>query len=224
MKDLNHYFLNRKITRHKLETFLRKYRTDAYTLDIGCGEQPYNHLFPNSIHVDYDNTRKPDVVADIHHLEQFEDNTFECILCTEVLEHCYAPWIAADELFRVLKPGGLLLLSTRFIYPLHDTPTDYYRYTKYGLQQIFRQFHILELQEEAATEETIGIIFQRLAFQTKTKHGFIRLWWFILAELYGQRHHCFCHYGNLRHNGNQENILSSGYYLALQKPKIEENR
>lgn len=219
MNDLNNYFINRKLTRGKLVDFLRKYRSDGYTLDIGCGDRLYKELFPNSICVDIDKNREPDVIADIHHMYQFKDDTFDCILCTEVLEHCYAPWKAADEMFRVLKPGGILLLSTRFVYPLHDTPRDYYRFTKYGLEQLFRNYRLLELREEAAPVETLGILYQRLAFQTRTKIPFPRLLWFLLAEFYGRKRIKLRQYGNLRHVGEPENVLTSGYYMALQKPK-----
>lgn len=219
MNDLNHYFINRKLTRHKLVDFLQSYRTDGYTLDIGCGDRMYKELFPNSICVDIDKNRKPDMIVDVHHMEVFADNTFDCILCTEVLEHCYAPWIAADEMFRVLKPGGILLLSTRFVYPLHDTPYDYYRFTKYGLKMLFNNYRILELREEAAPEETMGVLYQRLAFQTKTKLPFLRLWWFLVAEVYGRKQTKLRQYGNLHHIGEPENILASGYYMALQKPE-----
>lgn len=162
MNDMNYYFINRKLTRGKLVNFLRKYQSDGYTLDIGCGDRLYKELFPNSICVDIDKNREPDMVSDIHYMYQFQDNTFDCILCTEVLEHCYAPWKAADEMFRVLKPGGILLLSTRFVYPIHDTPWDFYRFTKYGLKQLFRNYRLLELWEEAAPVETMGILYQRL--------------------------------------------------------------
>lgn len=218
MNDLNHYFINRKLTRRKLVDFLQRYRTEGYTLDIGCGDRMYRELFPNSLCMDMDPDRKPDLVADVHHMDVFADNTFDCILCTEVLEHCYAPWKAAEEMFRVLKPGGILLLSTRFVYPLHDTPHDYFRFTKYGLQMLFHNYRILELREEAAPEETMGILYQRMAFQTKTKLPFLRLWWFLLAEMYARKKKNLSQYGNLRHTGEAENILVSGYYIALQKP------
>lgn len=219
MNDLNHYFIGRKLTRHKLANFLQRYQTDGYTLDIGCGEQFYKNLFPNSICVDIDKDKNPDIVADIHQMDIFEDNTFDCILCSEVLEHCYAPWKAANEMYRVLKPGGILLLSTRFVYPLHDTPHDYYRFTRYGLEILFSNYRILELQEEATTEETLGILYQRLAFQTETSTPLLRLWWFFLAEIHKKKHLKLLQYGNLRHTGKLDNILVSGYYLALQKPE-----
>lgn len=219
MNDLNHFFINNKLTRGKLIAFLQDYQSDGYTLDIGCGNQQYRDIFPNSVCVDIDENRCPDLVADIHRMFQFANDTFDCILCTEVLEHCYDPWKAAEEMFRVLKPGGILLLSTRFMYPLHDTPQDYYRFTKYGLMHIFRNFLLLELREESAPLETIGILYQRLAFQTKTKTPFPRLLWFFLAEHYGRKRKRISQYGNLRHTGKSENVFSSGYYLALKKPE-----
>ena len=218
MNDLNHYFINRKITRQKLETFLKKYQTNGYTLDIGCGNKMYKDLFPNSICADIDESKKPDIIVDVHKMTVFQNDTFDCILCTEVLEHCYAPWIAAEEIHRVLKPGGILLLSTRFVYPLHDTPQDYYRFTKYGLQYLFKKFKIIELREETQPFEALGVIYQRLAFQTKTRLPFLRFWWFLVSEVCAKLNFTLSQYGNLNHRGAHENILTSGYYLALQKP------
>lgn len=219
MYDLNHYFITKKYTRDKLIRFLRAHRTDGYTLDIGCGNQAYKTLFPNSICADIDPDRHPDVVADLHNLKQFASNSFDCVLCTEVLEHCYDPQKASEEMFRVLKPGGILLLSTRFIFPMHDTPHDYYRFTKYGLQHLFQDFKIIELKEEANSMETMGILYQRLAFQSVTRTVLSRLFWFLRAERCTKKREPLRQYGNLLHTGESEIILTSGYYLALQKPE-----
>lgn len=221
MKDLNSYFINRKLTRKKLYRFLQKYQSSGYTLNVGCGDQLYREMFPNSVCVDIDKSRKPDIVVDIHNMYQFSDNTFDCVLCTEVLEHCLDPQKAADELFRVLKPGGILLLSTRFLYPLHDTPQDYYRFTKYGLLHLFGQFDLIEVLEEASAMETRGILYQRLAFQTQTRTPLSRLRWFLLAELFSRRRKQLRQYGDLRHTGTPENVFTSGYYLAAKKPHSE---
>ena len=224
MKDLNYYFINRKLTRKKLSSFLQRYQSSGYTLNVGCGDQFYSAMFPNSVCVDIDERRRPDLVVDVHNMYQFSENTFDCVLCTEVLEHCLNPQKAADELFRVLKPGGILLLSTRFLYPLHDTPQDYYRFTKYGLLHLFSQFELIELQEEASAMETKGILYQRLAFQTQTKTPLARLRWFYLAELYSRRRRQLLQFGDLRHTGTPEIVFTSGYYLAAKKPNPDEEQ
>src|SRR3989344_3908004 len=110
-----------KITLRELEKFLKKYATNARVLDVGSGGSAYDKFFPNRVTVDIDPARNPDIVADAHHLP-FKDGEFETILCTEVLEHIENPFEVEKEFWRVLKPGGQLILSTRFIFPIHDAP------------------------------------------------------------------------------------------------------
>jgi ubiquinone/menaquinone biosynthesis C-methylase UbiE len=54
-----------------------------------------------------------------------------------VLEHLERPWDAVKEMYRVVKPGGHVLLTTPLFWHLHEEPRDFYRYTKYGLQYLF---------------------------------------------------------------------------------------
>lgn len=77
---------------------------------------------------------EPDVFATAESLP-FADNVFDAIACFEVLEHLEDPQKAIDEARRVLKPGGLYVISVPFVYPLHDRPADFRRYTPFGLQQ-----------------------------------------------------------------------------------------
>lgn len=64
----------------------------------------------------------------------FADGSFDTVLLLEVLEHVRHPDAALAECRRVLAEGGQLLLSMPFLYPLHDAPADYQRYTVHGLR------------------------------------------------------------------------------------------
>ena len=63
-------------------------------------------------------------------------NCADTVLLLDVLEHLPAPATAIDEAARVLKPGGQLLLSVPFLYPTHDAPYDYQRWTLHGLRKL----------------------------------------------------------------------------------------
>lgn len=76
----------------------------------------------------------PDVFANAESLP-FADEVFDAIACFEVLEHLRDPQKAINEARRVLRPGGLYVISVPFVYPLHDRPADFRRYTPFGLQQ-----------------------------------------------------------------------------------------
>ncbi|MDD4319309.1 MAG: methyltransferase domain-containing protein [Candidatus Peribacteraceae bacterium] len=221
MGILDTFGITRKITRTRLEAFLRRYASDAKTLDIGCGNAQYGFLFPNRTTLDV--APRPnvqvDIVADAHDLSMIADASFDVVLCTEVLEHLHTPERAIAEMRRVLRPGGLLLLSTRFIFPLHDVPHDYYRFTKYGLRHLLGSFEIIELAEEAGTVETLAVLYQRIGFQCETLHFRpFKIFWFLLAQI--TRLGIFLlsrEYGDIRHAQAERHILASGYYVAARK-------
>ena len=92
----------------------------------------------------------------------FKNNKFDVIFIYEVLEHVDKPFEASNELFRVLKPGGTLLLSTPFIFGIHDAPYDYWRFTKYGLKNLFYKFKDIEIKERSGFFLTISKLLVRL--------------------------------------------------------------
>jgi SAM-dependent methyltransferase len=77
---------------------------------------------------------RPDVFADGARLP-FADATFDNVVCLEVLEHVPDPAIVIAEIARVLRPGGQAWLSMPFLYPVHDAPFDFQRYTIFGLRR-----------------------------------------------------------------------------------------
>jgi hypothetical protein len=71
---------------------------------------------------------------------------------------------------RVLKPEGRIVVSVPFLFPIHDAPGDYWRFTKYGLRYLFRSgWQIEVLIGESTTQEAIAILLQRIAYQTKMR-------------------------------------------------------
>lgn len=211
-------FLTKKITRTNLEKFIKKESTTKLTLDLGCANSPYSRYFKNRIGVDIESGQGVDVTADAHQLP-FEDEKFDVILCMEVLEHLHTPHVAISEMKRVLKKGGKLILTTRFIFPIHNAPADYYRYTKYGLKNLFRDWEIISLVEEVGTKDTLAVLIQRIGFQANFKGGiitkafvlfFARFITFLPSLIKNE-------FGDIRKTTNEKNILASGYYLVCKK-------
>ena len=112
-------------------------------LDVGAGTRPYAPLyesrFRTSLSTDVEHslhdTSSVDVLAAAGDLP-FDDARFDCVVCTEVLEHCPDPWAAGAEIARVLRPGGWAFVSTPFLRPLHEAPYDYHRFTPWGLAEL----------------------------------------------------------------------------------------
>ncbi|HAU07826.1 MAG: hypothetical protein A2568_03515 [Candidatus Yanofskybacteria bacterium RIFOXYD1_FULL_44_17] len=217
MKSLNK-FLTRKITRVELEKFISENSSDRLTLDLGCSNSPYSHYFKNRIGLDVNKGRGVDVVADAHDLP-FEDGKFDIILCTEVLEHLHSPHVAISEMKRVLKVGGKLILTTRFIFPIHDAPGDYFRYTKYGLRYLFKDWNVISLVEEVGTKDAFAVLLQRIGFQTDLLGGMAtKIMVFALARLINAMPSLIRdEFGDIRKQSRENNILTSGYYLVANK-------
>lgn len=211
-------FLTKKITRVELEKFIKGQASKKYTLDLGCANSPYSQYFPHRVGFDVVPGVGVDVLGDAHSLP-FEDNKFDMVLCTEVLEHLHSPHVAIAEMNRVLKVGGMLILTTRFIFPLHDTPNDYFRYTKYGLQHLLREWQILELREEVGTQETIAVLLQRIAFQSQLYGGAITkgIIFFIAKIIFLLPKMTKREYGDIRKTSEVSHILASGYYVVCKK-------
>lgn len=121
-------------------------------LDVGCGERPYRLVYDNQVEMSVGTevpwslhgTADSDVICYAERLP-FHDESFDFILCTEVLEHTQQPFQVLRELARVLKPGGHLFLSVPFIYPIHESPNDYWRFTTHGLALASRSVGIRPL-------------------------------------------------------------------------------
>lgn len=112
-------------------------------LDLGAGSKPYSPLYDShfaaSTAVDVDHsphdTASVDMLASADRLP-FEDGSFNCVICTEVLEHCRDPRAVVAEMARVLCTGGKAFVTTPFFVPLHEMPHDYYRFTPSALEDL----------------------------------------------------------------------------------------
>lgn len=112
-------------------------------LDIGAADRWIQHQVPAAawyVALDYPATGRelygagPDVFADGAHLP-FQDASFDGVVCLEVIEHVAAPQRVIAEIQRVLRPGGRGWISMPFLYPVHDAPFDFQRYTEFGLRR-----------------------------------------------------------------------------------------
>ncbi len=212
----------KKIVRKHLEEFLEKHQTQEKTLDIGSGGSSYGRFFPNRVTVDVDPKRNPQVVADAHALP-FADGEFKVVLCTEVFEHVRDPFQVERELHRVTQPGGTLILTTRFAFPIHDAPGDYWRFTPYALRMIFAKWEIVELVPETNTFAAIAVLLQRIGFQTKLRFNKLsKLFLYTIAWVLERSNGLILkEFGDIGKTKSEENILSSGYYIVCRRPSNE---
>jgi SAM-dependent methyltransferase len=116
-------------------------------LDLGCGAKPYESVFSFAekfVGFDVEKNERVDFIGFNWDLP-FHDNEFDALISTQVLEHTAKITETVSEIRRVVKNNGLIFISVPFAFPIHGTPYDYYRFTKYGLTEIFKDFELIEI-------------------------------------------------------------------------------
>ena len=129
------YTIHRILMGSKLSNFNF---SPGYTLDISSEkhasyEKDWNIELKNLINIDIDG--KPNILADINNLP-FKNNTISNFGCFNVLELLQFPKIAVQEIYRVLNKTGYLVGYVPFLYPIHNQPVDYWRFSNQALYQI----------------------------------------------------------------------------------------
>ncbi|TVP66800.1 MAG: methyltransferase domain-containing protein [Nodularia sp. (in: Bacteria)] len=81
-----------------------------------------------------------DIVGDVHEVSIIEPESFDSIIIVNVLEHCYAPWIAVENIYTWLKPGGKCIATVPSAIRVHTTPGDYWRFLADGVSWMFKNF------------------------------------------------------------------------------------
>lgn len=160
--------LAKKISRREIHLSIASFISDvpagSRVLNIGSGGTIMQAIQKNLKHsdivvqsTDIDPDRKPDIVDDLTDTK-LAPESFDFIVCSEVLEHVTKPHIAAENLFNILKPGGRCLVTTPYIFPTHDAPHDYFRYTEFGLRYLFSKFEIVDFKAKTRWWETLLLL------------------------------------------------------------------
>ena len=130
-----------------LENFLREAAASlpegSSVLDAGAGDCRYQPLFSHANYESADFCKLGKSYGEITYecdLSSIpvQDNKYDAVICTQVLEHVPEPTAVLRELHRVLKPGGMLWLSAPFFFEEHEIPYDYYRYTQFSIEYMLQ--------------------------------------------------------------------------------------
>jgi SAM-dependent methyltransferase len=166
-------FFSRKGIYPFLQTQYQNIPPNAQLLSIGAGGQVNllldKYTQTNNLRVtsfDIDPNRKPDILGDICTYEFDDTQRFDVVVMSEVLEHLHSPHLAIANVHKVLKPGGKLIITVPFIFPIHEKPYDYFRYTRYGLEFLLREFEAVTVRERDSWSEALAVLLTRHLMET----------------------------------------------------------
>jgi ubiquinone/menaquinone biosynthesis C-methylase UbiE len=148
-------------------------------LDVGAGTAKYAEMIKKNVSeyvtTDFEKGDAIDVVADCRKLP-FEDESFDTVICMQVLEHVEHAWFAGKEMERVLKKGGHAIVTVPFLVGHHADPQDFYRYTPQGLASLFPNMEVIEARGYGGIFMILEEMF-KFCFcnpYTNKKPGFVR--------------------------------------------------
>jgi len=168
MGDINQYQLVLKNKKHLSGPFL-----EIGSRDYGSTRN-LRSLFPEEdyVGVDLSEGKGVDTVLDltrpIKELDQLLGSTrFGTIFSFSVMEHCENPFLMAENMTRLLKPGGKIVISVPFAWQFHGYPSDYWRFTAEGIKKLFpelewekqsEQWHTPKEGDCRALDESLGLV------------------------------------------------------------------
>ena len=136
----------------KYTEFIPKY-VKGRILDLGCGSVPlfglYKSFMSENICVDWDKSihqnQYLDISMDISKPLPFPDDSFDTIICSDVLEHIFEPKNVIEEMIRVCKDNGFIILNVPFDYWMHENPYDYNRMTRFFYERFAEESDDVQL-------------------------------------------------------------------------------
>ena len=114
--------------------------------DIGSKEARGSYAFGNPpagakiVCVDMFEGPGVDLVADAHDMQMVSDSSVDCVVTVSTLEHVRYPQKVVSEIYRILKPGGIVYINVPFIFPFHADPDDFYRFSCDGISILCEKF------------------------------------------------------------------------------------
>lgn len=175
--------------RNRLRCLLERYVVaGSRVADYGCGTAPYRGLLQDkaSVYLSIDLASNPDSDVAIDHLGRvpLDDGCADVVLSTQVLEHVPSPASYLSECWRLLTPGGLLIVSTHGFWSYHPSPCDYWRWTQAGLEKVLDDngFEVLEVQHVLSLASSAVQLFHD-AFRSRLPGPAGKVWAFLCQGL-----------------------------------------
>jgi SAM-dependent methyltransferase len=134
------------------------YEIGSYRVE---GQEEFANLrpfFPGKVYVGCDMREGlgVDRVEDLHHLK-IRSHSVGMVLIFDTLEHVENVHQAMEEIYRVLKPGGMVIMSSVMKFPVHDYPSDYWRFTPKAFELLLKRFEVHDVEFDGDPDFPEGV-------------------------------------------------------------------
>ena len=184
----SHNWLIYDVGDRDLLKYSQHYKGTLY--DLGAGESPYKDFFlgfaDQYIAVDWAGSfhdTKADIAADLNKPLPIESEAADTVVSLSVMEHLCEPQIMLNEAYRILKPGGRIVLQVPWQWWIHEAPYDFFRYTPYGLKYLFEKAGFVDVVVEAQSGFFTMLTLKVNYFSKRFIRGPQPLCWLIKAVL-----------------------------------------
>ncbi len=210
-------FLHAKKMWETLEPVLREFvtgRARLRVLDIGCWFSPFEKIFEGhaSAYLKLDILSRKEIhVLGFGERLPFKENSFDVVMCTQVLEHVNQPFEVVREIRRVLKPQGKVFLSTHGVWKEHNAPSDNWRFAPAGFKELFKGFSAAQIIPQGGSLLALMQLFNLwVSAWRRPSFASPKFWYWLRAPLYVVPNLL----GLLDHGENQQFVQN---YLVVAK-------
>lgn len=172
--------------------YLGEKPSSSFLLDLGAGPSQFRELisrFDLAVGMDFRPLELVDVVGDLTKQLPFRSESFDIVMLSNTMEHIPNTDFLISEIYRVLKPGGLIIGTIPFLMRVHQKPYDYNRYTNYKLAMLlkeanFKEISVINLGKSVDVYESMQLhFFYYLLSSTFSKNNFIHSFKKLVARI-----------------------------------------
>ncbi|MDR0732502.1 MAG: class I SAM-dependent methyltransferase [Dysgonamonadaceae bacterium] len=173
-----HYYF--KDLKHVFDAYIKEHDN---VFDIGCGNKPFEKYIRNLTKTgDYQgcdvvqsSEQKADIICEATNIPEQSDK-YDVVICTQVIEHVFDHSKVFEEAYRLLKKGGYFIVSSNFVWRIHEAPYDFYRFTKYGFEQLLENagFTVKEEKVNGGKFAALGQLIIHCFLTGQRKNFFIK--------------------------------------------------
>lgn len=161
-----HYLVYKFLFRDIQDAVAAHAKGDVF--DMGCGNKPYEPIFKNissytGCDIIQSSENKVDVICSTTSVP-LESEKFDTVFSTQVMEHVEEPQQMLHEAHRLLRKDGKIILTVPMVWEHHEMPYDFYRYTRYGLEHMFKKagFSNINIKANGGKWATLGQLTQNV--------------------------------------------------------------